>query len=211
MATTWGGKVMLVSAIVSLIAYPIIGILLDRLGRVKVLIAGALASGAGFCLIAAMQNPFSLAIYFYTCLIGVGFSAATLGATTLAIDASPRPLVGSILGGLNSMQPVGVIFFLQLGGFLFDKVGYWTPWALKGIADLVCGLWVLAISKRIVVSQESLIFTLEWEDEAKKMLEKVPGAFRGAAVAGTEQYAKSNSHEKVTAEVMTKYRKELGM
>jgi hypothetical protein len=62
-----------------------------------------------------------------------------------------------------------------------------------------------------VASIDSLPFTMEWEDEAKTMLEKVPGAFREAAVSGTEEYARANSHEKVTAEVMTNYRKELGM
>ena len=45
----------------------------------------------------------------------------------------------------------------------------------------------------------------------KMMLEKVPAPFREAAVSGTEAYATEHSHEKVTAEVMTNYRKELGM
>jgi len=37
------------------------------------------------------------------------------------------------------------------------------------------------------------------------------GPFREAAVSGTETYAREHSCEKVTAEVMTNYRKELGM
>jgi MFS family permease len=216
-ATKMGGKVMLVGSIVTLLAYPIMGILLDRWGRLPVIITGALSAGAGFCLIAATQNPFSPVIYVYICLISVGFASATLGGITLAIDVSPKPLVGSILGGLNSMQPIGVLFFLQLGGFLFDKVGYWTPWALKGVADLILVIWLLMIKGRIkteiaeAASIDNLPFTMEWEDEAKTMLKRVPGAFREAAVSGTEEYARAHSYEKVTAEVMTKYRKELGM
>lgn len=216
-ATAMGGRVMLVGAIVTLVAYWGIGILLDRWGRVQVMIAGCLATGAGFCLIAATQNPFSLTIYFYVCLISVGFSAATLGATTLAMDVSPKPLVGSILGGLNSMQPIGVLFFLQISGYLYDKVGYWTPWALKGGADLILCIWLMMIKGRIetevgeAVPIHSLTFTMEWEDAAKNMLEKVPAPFRIAAVSGTEEYAGKNSHAKVTAAVMEAYRKELGM
>jgi MFS family permease len=216
-AAALGGKVMLVGAIVTLIAYWIIGVLLDRWGRVPVIITGTLFAGAGFCLIAATQNPFSPALYFYVCLISVGFSAASLGATTMAIDISPKPLVGSILGGLNSMQPIGVLFFLQLGGYLFDKVGPWATWALQGGANLILVIWLLMFTDRIKTEVEeaspvhSLTFTMEWEDEAKDRLEKVPAPFREAAVSGTEEYAMKNSHGKVTAAVMEAYRKELGM
>jgi hypothetical protein len=121
------------------------------------------------------------------------------------------------MGGLNTMQPIGVLFFLQLGGYLFDKVGPWTPWALKGGADLILGIWLLMIMGRIKTEVEeaapvrSLTFTMEWEDEAKDRLEKVPAPFRESAVSGTEEYARKNSHEKVTAAVMEAYRKELGM
>jgi hypothetical protein len=49
------------------------------------------------------------------------------------------------------MQPIGVLIFLQVGGYLFDKVGSWGPFALKGIADLICGLWILSVRKRLTV------------------------------------------------------------
>jgi MFS family permease len=86
--------------------------------------------------------------------MSVGFAAASLGAITLTADVAPKPLLGSILGGLNTMQPIGILIFLQIGGLLFDKVGYWTPFALKGIANLVCGLCILAVRKRIVIPKE---------------------------------------------------------
>ena len=156
-ATARGGVVMLVMSLVSLVATPVAGVLLDRIGRVPVIIAGLLASGSGLCLIAATDNPLSAAMFFYVGLMGLGFAAAGIGAITLASDASPKPMLGSILGGLNSMQPIGVLIFLQIGGLLFDKVGYWTPFLLKGAADLACGLWILAIRKRITVSRDQVV------------------------------------------------------
>jgi hypothetical protein len=51
------------------------------------------------------------------------------------------------------MFPIGVLFFLQVGGFLFDKLGYGAPFVLKGVANLVCGLWMLAIRTRVVGSK----------------------------------------------------------
>ena len=216
-AAAMGGKVMLVAAVVTLCAYPVIGFLIDRVGRMRVMIVGSFAAGISFCLIAATQNPFSPVLYLYISVIAIGFSAASVGSIALAMDVSPKPMLGSILGGLNTMQPIGVLFFLQLGGFLYDKVGPWTPWALKGGANLLLFVWLLMVRSRIQQEVEeaapvhSLTFTMEWADEAKMMLEKVPGPFREAAVSGTETYAREHSCEKVTAEVMTNYRKELGM
>jgi MFS family permease len=210
-ATARGGIVMMIGGLFSFAAFPIIGVLLDRWGRIPVLVSGLIIAGIGFCSAAFIENPFSPAIYIFICLTAIGLSAATTGANTLCSDAAPKPLLGSILGGLNTMSPIGILIFMQLGGFLFDKVGYAGPFVLKGIASLACGLWILAIRKRIVLPQDRLTFTLEWEDEAKRMLKRVPGAFREAAVAGTEEYARRNSYEKVTAEVMTKYREKLGM
>jgi len=62
-----------------------------------------------------------------------------------------------------------------------------------------------------ITSLDNLTFAMEWEEEAKKMLEKVPAAFREAAIAGTEEYARTHSYTKITAAVMQEYRKELGM
>ena len=60
-------------------------------------------------------------------------------------------------------------------------------------------------------SFDNLKFTMEWEEDAKKMLEKVPAPFREAAVSGTEEYAREHSYEKITTLVMEEFRKELGM
>jgi len=99
-------------------------------------------------------------IYVNAGLIGIGFAGAVTGANTLASDASPKPILGSIMGGLNTMQPIGVLFFLQVGGYLFDKVGYWGPFALKGIADVICGLWILSVRKRLTApAQEEKTLT----------------------------------------------------
>ena len=141
---------MLAMTLTTFISFPVVGILLDRIGRVPILTAALITGGTGFCLMALTANPFSPFMYVNAGLIGIGFAGAVTGANTLASDASPKPILGSIMGGLNTMQPIGVLFFLQVGGYLFDKVGYWGPFALKGIADVICGLWILSVRKRII-------------------------------------------------------------
>jgi len=33
---------------------------------------------------------------------------------------------------------------------MFDKLGYWAPFALKGGASLICAVWILCIRKKII-------------------------------------------------------------
>jgi len=115
------------------------------------------------------------------------------------------------------MQPIGVLFFMGIGGYLFDTFGPGWAFGLKGAATLVLGIWMFTVRGRIAeelkeaTSLDNLTFTMEWEDEAKKRLEKVPAAFREAAVSGAEEYARKHSYDKITPAVMEEYKKELGM
>jgi MFS family permease len=208
---------MMVMSVVGLICFPIAGILLDRWGRVPTIILALISGAVGMLFFAIAPNPFSTLLYPGVILISFGMAGGIAGANTLASDASPKGMVGSILGGLNTMQPIGVLFFLAVGGYLFDKLGPGWAFALKGIATLILSAWMFMVKGSIIeelketTSLDKLSFTMEWEDEAKKMLEKVPGAFREAAVTGTEEYARNHNYAKITADVMAEFRKELGM
>jgi MFS family permease len=148
-ASAKGAMVILSMALATFITFPVVGMLLDRIGRVPVLTVSLLTGGVGFCLMALITNPFSPFMYVLAGLVGIGFAGSVAGANTLTSDAAPKPILGSIMGGMNTMQPIGVLFFLQLGGYLFDTLGSWAPFALKGLADVACGLWIFSLRKRI--------------------------------------------------------------
>ena len=143
------GIAMGVMSIVSFIAFPVLGILLDKWGRVPVLILSLLVGGTGLCLIGSLSNPFSPLLFFYIAIVGIGMAGSVTGANTLATDGAPKGMTGVILGGLNSMQPVGILFFLQFGGFLFDKLGPWSCFVLKGVADIIVGIWIILVKGKI--------------------------------------------------------------
>jgi hypothetical protein len=82
----------------------------------------------------------------------VGMAGSIAGANTLASDASPEGMVGSILGGLNTMQPIGILFFVGLGGYLFDRFSPGWAFAVKGVASLILCMWIFMIKNRISVS-----------------------------------------------------------
>jgi nitrogenase molybdenum-iron protein alpha/beta subunit len=55
-----------------------------------------------------------------------------------------------------------------------------------------------------------LVFTMEWEQAAKDMLEMVPSEFLDKAIRETENYARKNSYAQITVAVVEEYRKNLG-
>jgi hypothetical protein len=103
-------------------------------------------------LLAASPNPFSPLVYSAMLFASVGLAGSIAGANTLAADASPKGMVGSILGGLNTMQPIGILFFVGLGGYLFDTFSPGWTFALKGSASLILCVWMFLMRDRISVS-----------------------------------------------------------
>ena len=105
--------------------------------------------------IAGAPSPFvSSATLIGVTLVGCSVCGAVVGSSALAADASPPPLVGSTLGGLNTMAQVGLIFFLAIGGVLFDKVGPGGVFLVKGAANIVVGIYIFAVRKKIRIKPE---------------------------------------------------------
>jgi len=140
---------MMVMGFATLVAFPILGIMLDKKGRVPVIILALINGGIAMFLLAVSPNPFSPLVYIAMIFAAVGMAGSIAGANTLASDASPKGMVGSILGGLNTMQPIGILFFVGLGGYLFDRFSPGWAFALKGIASLILCMWIFMIKDRI--------------------------------------------------------------
>jgi MFS family permease len=152
-ATRKGSIPMIVISVVSFAAFPAIGILLDRWGRVPTIILSLMVGGTGMLLIAISPNPFSGLIFLAVVLAGFGLAGSIAGANTLATDASPKNMVGSILGGLNTMSPIGMLFFLQVGGYVFDVLGPGWAFGIKGAASLMLGIWLFSIRHQVKAEQ----------------------------------------------------------
>ena len=148
-ATQKGSIPMIVISVVAFAAFPAIGILLDRWGRVPTIILSLLLGGVGMLLLAISPNPFSGLIFLAVVLAAVGMAGSIAGANTLATDASPKDMVGSILGGLNTMSPIGMLFFLQVGGYVFDVLGPGWAFGIKGAASLLLGIWLFSIRRQV--------------------------------------------------------------
>ncbi len=47
------------------------------------------------------------------------------------------------------MQPIGMLLFLQLGGYLYDVLGPGWAFGLKGGADILLAIWLIMSSRKI--------------------------------------------------------------
>lgn len=149
-ATGIGGFALSVQMAVSVLLTPVFGYLIDRVGRMPVIIFSFFMGVAGYFLLGYIGHPFSKWIWLAVSLVGTGQGIVNIASNALAANVSPKPLLGSIMGGKNSMAPIGSIIFLQLGGFFFDKFGPASAFYMKGIVNLITLLWIVAVSKKVV-------------------------------------------------------------
>ncbi len=197
---------MMVMGVVSFLAFPLIGIMLDKKGRMPTIMFCVLLAGIGMLLLAAAPSPFSALCFVAAACAGIGLSGSIAGANTLAIDAAPITMMGSIMGGLNTMQPIGMLFFLGMGGYLFDSIAPAAAFVLKGSANILLLIWLFTI-KDAVTKEIQPVFTMGWEDAAKQQMMKIPGGVRQGAIEGAEMYAKDQGLTKVTLELCQELRK----
>jgi MFS family permease len=138
---------MVLFTVVSLLAFPVVGILLDRWGRMPTIIVSLLLGGAGMLLLSMCGSPFSGTVYAAIVLAALGMPGAIAGSNALTADGAPPGMVGSFMGGMTTMQPIGIIFFLVVGGYLFDAFGPGWAFGIKGAATLALGLGLLVQSR----------------------------------------------------------------
>ncbi|MBF0273098.1 MAG: MFS transporter [Magnetococcales bacterium] len=136
-AASRAGLVIGLLGLVVLISIPIWGRVTKRLGRIPAVAIGLLLSGVGFASMGLIFNPFSWWIVLPIIVIGVGQAGCILVPQTLALDLAPEEIRGSVLGVFNTVGCFGVIFFLQVGGILFDWLGPTTPFIFTGIVNIL--------------------------------------------------------------------------
>ena len=62
-------------------------------------------------------------------------------------------MVGTVLGGLNTMQPIGILYFVGIGGYLFDAFGPGWAFEIKGAANLILCAWFFVVKEKIAAGK----------------------------------------------------------
>lgn len=147
-ATMQAGLAVGIAGIVGIITAPLWGIITDRWGRIQSLALGLGLVGAGFSLLALTSDPFGMWTKICMVICGAGQFGAMIASTTLTADLSPKKVLGSVLGGFNTFGAIGIFVIGNIGGIVFDSIGYGSPFLILGSANLIVAAWALLIWKR---------------------------------------------------------------
>ncbi|MEO5338011.1 MAG: MFS transporter [Magnetospirillum sp. WYHS-4] len=144
-AAAHAGGVIGLAAFVVLASIPFWGLIIERFGRVLAISLGMALSGAGLCILGLVVNPFEWQALVPVALVAVGQAGCLVAPQVLAIDLSPKEIRGSVLGAFNVIGGIGIIVFVQVGGFLFDRIGPHAPFILNGIGNLAIMVYGLLV------------------------------------------------------------------
>ena len=136
--------------LIGILTMPLAGIMLDKMGRFKVITLSLLLLVGSYILLVAAPDPFAFwAIVPAMVLAGTGMSGTVAGTNTWVTDAASKEDVGTVLGGLNTMTAFSVLLFLGITGYLFDAFGPRAAFAFKGSIDLLLAIWLFAIKGKV--------------------------------------------------------------
>ena len=148
-AAAQAGMVIGFIGLMVLVTVNLWGELIVRMGRVPTLVLGLFLSGVGFASMGLIVNPLSGWVFVPAFLVGVGQAGCLLAPQVVAIDLAPAAMRGSVLGVFNTVGCLGIIFFLQVGGLLFDWLGPNAPFVFTGIANFIIMFYGLLVLKKM--------------------------------------------------------------
>lgn len=117
-----------------------VGKLADTYGRKPVMLSGLVLSGLGAVLVAT--SPAYTIITLGTFLVGLGWSGAYVGATTVVTDVTAPGERGRAVGRLDLWSNGAGAILPILAGFLVEGLGIWAI-GLAGVVILMYPLWLL--------------------------------------------------------------------
>jgi MFS family permease len=130
------------------------GKVIERQGSVMAMAVALLLTGCGFAALLLISNPFNWWILVPLTLVGIGQAGCLLASQIVVLEQAPKEIRGTVLGVFNTVGCLGVILFLQVGGFLFDWIGPTAPFALVGIANFLTFGYALLVMRHDKKSNE---------------------------------------------------------
>ena len=140
-ATAAAGLVIGISQGVATLFAPVLGVWGDRLNRVTVMVIAFGIAAVGYGWTAMISDWTSLDMVSIPALVvlGMGLSGAILASTLLLGQEAQAELRGSIFGLQAFCGAMGILVIAIGGGWMFDNIGPWAPFAAMGALNgLIC-------------------------------------------------------------------------
>lgn len=127
----------------------VVGVLLDRLDRVKIgIVSMALAAGA-YLACGFIDDPTHATLLTVVAVtLGVGQIAAIIAGQTLLGQEAPRDVRGAVFGVAGVCASAGILFTNGFGGWLYDSVSRGGPFFLLAGVNLAILVAGIAIARR---------------------------------------------------------------
>ena len=142
-AAARGGLMIGLAGIVVMLSIPVWKMVIHSYGRVAAIVAGLSLSGLGFVAMGMVVNPFDWLIVLPVILTAAGQAGCFVAPQVLTVDVTPPGILGSVLGASNVVGGIGIIFFVQVGGVLFDVFGPPAPFIFVGLANFIVVAYAL--------------------------------------------------------------------
>jgi MFS family permease len=163
------------------LASPLVGVLIDRYGARRVMAAGAVVMGTGFCLLGAIQSLWQLYALNVLAALGIA-SAAWLPNQTLISNWFDR-LRGRAMGITLAGIGFGGLSMPPLAGLLIGEFGWRTAYVVLGALVL---LIVAAVTLALVRSRpEDMGLLPDGEPDVSETTDGTPGSTPGDGAEAT--------------------------
>ena len=115
----------------------LLGFLLEKRDRLLALAVAFGVATIGYLGMWFVGDLLSVRSIPFLCLLGAGQISAFWGATTLIGREAPKASRGTVVGAFNLSGVLGILVFVALGGYLYDRYGPVAPFLMVGCANLL--------------------------------------------------------------------------
>jgi len=128
-------RISMISMILTGVLLPLIGHLADKTpSRIIIPIAFFIRCCAAFAFV-SLKLPDTALAYISCSFLILATVLENVSIEVLFMRGMPGDVRGAMNGVLHFFGQIGILFFTQIGGRLFDNVGPWAPFALVGACD----------------------------------------------------------------------------
>ena len=110
---------------------------IEQHSRIAAIGASLSLAGMGYLGLGMFANPFNWLVILPLVMVGVGHAGCTVTLKVLAVDVSPRAILGSMLGVAYLAGGIGAVLLVQSSGYYFDALGPRAPFILMGTGKIL--------------------------------------------------------------------------
>jgi DHA1 family tetracycline resistance protein-like MFS transporter len=144
-AAAHAGMMIGLAGVVVMVSIPFWKAFIKYYGRIPAIAVSLALSGMGFMLLGLVGNPFDWFAMLPVAVTAAGQTGCFVTPMILAVDLTPPDMLGSLMGAFNVVGGAGQVFFIQIGGILFDTMGPASPFVFVGLANLVVMVYAISV------------------------------------------------------------------